>query len=136
MVNFKRVIFLLICISVAGCATVINSQKQKINITTICNKNYIPAYCVAQTENHQMEFLTPGAISVDRSSSPIRIMCESSISESYGAWIKPYPSVAFFANWGAGGVSGMALDAINNSMWQYQSNVTIEIPWCPSKGKS
>jgi hypothetical protein len=115
---------------IGGCASVVNGQQQKIKITTTCNKNTFPAYCVAQIENNQLEFLTPYVINVNRSSNPITIICESSISGQYGVLVKSYPSIAFIGNLGIGGVAGMAIDSANSSMWQYKTDVAIEIPWC------
>ncbi len=116
--------------AMAGCASVINGQQQKIKITTSCNKNTFPAYCFAQIENNKLKFLTPHVINVNRSNSPITIICESSVSGQYGVLVKSYPSIAFIGNLGIGGLAGMAIDSANSSMWQYKTDVAIEIPWC------
>jgi hypothetical protein len=58
------------------------------------------------------------------------IICESSISGSYGVITSPFLSPAFIANVGLGGLAGATIDIVNNRAWAYPSSIDIKIPWC------
>lgn len=132
---FRNLFAPMIGVMLSGCASVINGQNQDILIETACMNRQTKAYCSAAQGETRFDFSTPARITVARLPKPLEIRCDSSISGVYGVAAYPFPSLAVAGNVAVGGLVGVLADGLSNSMWQYNSRIEIEIPWCSSLGK-
>ena len=95
------------------------------------NYNYLKIDIkVGQTGNNNFSLQTPAKISISRATESLVIICESSISGSFGVVASPFISPAFIANVGVGGLVGATIDVVNNKARAYPSSIDIEIPLC------
>ena len=131
MPDFRNLGFItFIAASLSGCASIINSDDQIIFLSTKCKETNYPSYCTVKTGNNNFSLQTPAKISISRATESLVIICESSISGSFGVVASPFISPAFIANVGVGGLVGATIDVVNNKAWAYPSSIDIEIPLC------
>lgn len=131
MPEFRKVgLIIIIAVYVSGCASIINSNTQVVNLSTKCQDVYYPSHCTVASDNKKFSVETPAKISLPRTSESLIIICESSISGSFGTITYPFLSPAFIANVGLGGLAGATIDVVNNRAWAYPSSIDIKIPWC------
>jgi hypothetical protein len=131
MPEFRNVgLIIFIAASVCGCASFINSDSQIISFSTKCEEIDYPSYCTVKTGTKIFSLETPAKISLPRTTESLVIICESSISGSYGVITSPFLSPAFIGNVGLGGLAGATIDIVNNRAWAYPSSIDIKIPWC------
>lgn len=136
MIVFRNLgLGIFIAASASGCASIVNSDTQAIYFSTKCEDVDYPSYCTVTTGNKKFSLETPAKIPMQRTNESLLIICESSISGSYGVVAYPFLSPAFMANVGLGGLVGATLDIVSNKAWAYPSSLDIKIPWCPRTHK-
>lgn len=118
-----RTIALIACaVMLAACATITKGTTQMVAIDT---PGVPGATCTIQTQNGPQTVVTPGSVTLSKSSNALPIQCTK---ECYvnGSSIIPSGTEAMAAgNVIAGGVIGLGVDAMSGAMNKYPDMVTV-----------
>lgn len=114
----------------SGCASVISGDQQKISITVECKGVSLPAYCVAVNSEGRWRFRAPAIITVNKSSSDLRVTCESGTFKNYSNTVVSSPNPISLGNVIAGGILGVAIDYQTSAGLQYPTEITLTTPIC------
>lgn len=129
---FKRLIFLVAALLLAGCASVVNDSKQVIHVQTWCGSSPVKAICEAENGKGRQRFETPSSISVGRDVQGLRISCRDVRARSHVTWVSPVPDVAMVGNVLLGGFLGASVDMASGRGLAYPSQINILGPQCAS----
>lgn len=105
----------------SACATIIESQKQEIELTTT---SPVPASCELSNERGKWYAQTPATIEVKRSTSRLNVMCRNQFDvgqQEERATVNPW----FFGNILIGGLIGVVTDAATGAMTKYEDTITV-----------
>lgn len=114
---------------ISGCASVLTGDSQSITIDVTCKGKTYPTYCTASNSRGIWRFDTPQSKNILRDSSPLDIVCESSIG-TYGIRQYPVPNPVSAGNILIGGLVGTAVDVSQRTIWIYPSNISFESEFC------
>lgn len=109
--------FLVLALALSGCATILNDDFQRINVSTSNNKE------VKGTVDG-IPFTAPSIVSVKRAKDGKILMVEGN-SCAKQTLLASNVDPKFFINILSGGVFGSTTDYATEKMWKYQDSVTI-----------
>lgn len=102
---------------ISGCATIINDEYQKVNVTTSTGKK-------VEGNIDGLPFEAPGIVSLKRSKSD-KIMNTNNPKCNKTTIVSKSVDPIFFINILSGGVFGSTTDYATEKMWKYQDNILI-----------
>lgn len=127
-----RLIFSLLPLLLAGCASFINDSKQTIYVQTWCGDVSVKATCEAENGKGRQTFSTPAQIMVERDVQGLRISCRDSRARTTVSWVSPLPDIAMAGNVLLGGLLGASMDVANARGVAYPARININGPACPA----
>lgn len=130
MTSLRMLVILLSSVIFAGCASIIDGDRQYLTIEVTCKGNIYPSICVATNSKGSWLFNTPQKNYIYRDNSPLRIKCESGFLGSYEYTQNSIINTSVAGNIVAGGVLGVIYDVNNNSFWDYPKYIKIESEFC------
>jgi uncharacterized protein YceK len=114
----KKIFVLVSAVFMAsGCATVMTSETQSINVTTSNNQP-------AQVTVDDKQVTTPGMVVVLRDGKD-KVVKSSTAGCDNATPIKKSITPIFFGNIMIGGVLGSTTDGVTGKLWDYVDNVEI-----------
>ena len=115
---------------VSGCASIISGDQQQVSVSVECKGNTVPAYCVASNAEGTWRFKAPTTITVNKSSSDLRVTCESGTFGDYSKKASSSPSLMLLGNVVTGGILGAAYDYHTSAGLNYPSKIVMTTPLC------
>ena len=112
----KQIFSLALIISLSGCATILNDEYQKINVTSNADKIDGTIDGVAFSGPGVVEVRREGKDKIINISTP---SCQKKVALPHSVDNK------FFINILSGGTFGSSTDYATEKMWKYQDNVNI-----------
>lgn len=119
-----------VCLLVAGCASISNTDSQDINIT-VRDKVGVPvsqASCEWRNTKGSGNFTPPAILKVRRDYDPLQITCTHPSLGKVNELINSRGSTAMGGNVIAGGLIGAAIDHTSGAGYQYPTNLSIWFP--------
>ena len=126
----KSIILAIMVIQLAGCASLLDDNKQSIKFTTSCGQRYIRASCTAENTRGRWEFTTPNVVVIENDIFGLRVTCRSAYAPEYTAEALATPKFAFAGNILIGGLLGAAVDMADAKGFEYPDAVHISNPYC------
>jgi hypothetical protein len=119
-----RVALLIVCFSLAGCATIVKGTTQTVAIDT---PGVPGATCTIATQSGPKVVQTPGTVVLDKGSASLPIQCTKPCY-LMGSSVIPSGTEAMTAgNILVGGVIGLGVDAATGAMNKYPDMVTVSM---------
>jgi hypothetical protein len=113
-----KLLLVLMSLVFMGCATILNDDYQKINVTTSNNKE-------VKGQIEGVPFTAPGIVSVKRSKAD-KVMTVDSSSCAKQVLLNSNVDNKFFINILTGGTLGSSTDYGTEKMWKFQDTVSIQ----------
>ena len=118
--TWKPFLLLSFTTVLAGCASIINGQDQTLGVNTA---NESGAKCTLTNERGEWTLnSTPGRITVQRSTSPLRIVCTKGCKTGTVTVESSTKGMAI-----AGGLIGAAVDCSTGAAYDYPDEVTVPL---------
>jgi len=114
----------------SGCASIISGDQQKVSVSVECKGNSLPAYCIASNAEGTWRFKAPTTITVNKSSSDLRVTCESGTFGNYSKQASSTPSLTLLGNLVTGGLIGAAYDYHTSAGLNYPTKIIMTTPLC------
>lgn len=127
---FKIVCSLVSVFVVAGCASVLNEDKQTVSVRAICYGMSMPAQCVAENSRGRWTFNAPKQIEVSKDLFDLKVTCKSTFVDKHSTSVRSGVQVAMAGNVLLGGLVGGAVDVATARGLQYPSKVDVVYPSC------
>ena len=115
----KTAILGFVGLSLASCATILSGKTQKINVSSVGEKN-------VKFEIDGQTYKTPAIITVERENKDKIIKVLDDKCSQKQILLNKKINPVFFVNILSGGVLGSTIDYVTNAMWEYDSNVQID----------
>jgi hypothetical protein len=109
--------FSVSCLLLSGCATILNDEYQRINVTTSNGKE-------VKGSVDGTSFTAPSIITVKRTKTDKILMVEGSGCTKQ-TLLSSNVDPKFFINILSGGTFGSTTDYVSEKMWKYQESVVI-----------
>lgn len=113
----RIILVLLSMIFMSGCATILNDEKQLVNVSSSNNTDF-------KGTIDGVAFTGPGIISIKRSKQDRIIMIETPACQKQ-LLVSSSVDMKFFINILSGGTFGSSTDYATDEMWKYQDNIII-----------
>lgn len=126
----KLIIIASIILQLTGCASILNENRQAINVRTSCSNKSIPETCVAENSKGNWRFTTPAEVIINNDIYGLKITCKSPYTPQHTAEASSMPNLAFAGNILLGGIIGATFDIANSSGFKYPSDIEIINPFC------
>lgn len=122
--SFKKYAVALVCVLMAGCATIVSGTQQSVFIDT---PQVNGAECRLTDSKNGSWFLssTPGSTSVMKGNGPMNIVCTKSGYETTTVSVSEDVSGATFGNIILGGGIGIFVDAASGAAQKYPDKVVL-----------
>lgn len=117
--------FILMCVSLANCATIVSGTSQGVFIETPKVEN---ASCDLKDQEGEVYHLpkSPGNVTVQKGNGPLTIICGKKGYENGTTLVESDLSDAAFGNiLMPGGSIGILIDAVTGAAQQYPDNITV-----------
>lgn len=108
--------FILFALLFTSCATILNDQTQKVNVTTSTNKK-------EKVNIQGRTYVVPGIVELKRQKDDVIIQAENDKCTQYLA--KSTVDPKFFINILTGGTFGSTTDYSSEKMWQFDEPIQI-----------
>ena len=125
-----RFVGVVMLLALAGCASVIRGDQQRVRVETVCGARAVPAQCTASNDRGRWSFRAPTDLVVTRDTSALQIACSSPY---FGSQILQVPSglnMGLAGNMLAGGLLGMGVDVVTGAGLSYPQQVVVNYPGC------
>jgi len=114
----------------AGCASVLNEDKQVVSVRALCYGMSLPAQCVAENSRGRWTFNAPKQIEVSKDLFDLRVTCKSVFADKHTTSVRSGVQVAMAGNVLLGGLVGGAVDVATARGLQYPAKVDVVYPSC------
>lgn len=114
----------------AGCASVLNEDKQTVSVRAICYGMSMPARCVAENSRGRWTFNAPKQIEVSKDLFDLKVTCKSTFVDKHTTSVRSGVQVAMAGNVLLGGLVGGAVDVATARGLQYPAKVDVVYPSC------
>ncbi len=114
----------------AGCASVLNEDKQVVSVRAVCYGMSMPAQCVAENSRGRWTFNAPKQIEVSKDMFDLRVTCKSLFADKHTTSVRAGVQVAMAGNVLLGGLVGGAVDVATARGLQYPPKVDVVYPSC------
>lgn len=114
----------------SGCASIVSSDTQDLNVQLLCGNRSIWASCTAENSQGKWYFDAPGVVTVKNDFRKLSLSCKPQAMNGFTVYAPALPSWALAGNVLAGGVVGAAVDFFNNTALKYPDNIDITSPSC------
>ena len=120
----------IILVTLAGCASVIRGDQQRLHVETMCGSRVVPALCMAINDRGRWHFRAPADLVVIRDSSAMHISCSSPYFGSQTLQVSSSLNMTIACNLLAGGLVGMGVDVVTGAGLSYPRQVLLNYPDC------
>jgi hypothetical protein len=117
-------------IILAGCATVLSSTEQYIQITTACRGVRMPTACVASNDKGRWLFDTPSTLKIKKSADDLIVSCQGGLLGQYTFKAVSTASLPMWGNIVAGGGIGAIVDMQNSTGFEYPATIVVQPAIC------
>lgn len=114
----------------SGCASVLHSDIQQVQVTLLCKERAVPAACVAQNAKGVWRFQAPAAVEVNKDLTPLNIACSSLYFPEITASVPSQLNLSMAGNLLVGGLVGVGVDVYRGTGFAYNHDVRIAYPSC------
>jgi hypothetical protein len=114
----------------SGCATLMEEDKQEVNIRLFCADKQLLATCSLKNGRGRWLVSAPGKVTITNDNTPLEISCKGQYVPGFTVSALPMPSISMFGNVLFGGVLGTAVDVYNNTGMKYPESIDISNPNC------
>jgi hypothetical protein len=114
----------------SGCASVLHSDVQQVQVTVKCKDRVVPAACVAQNAKGVWHFQAPSTIEVRKDVTSLQIACKSLFFPEITATVPSRLNLSMAGNLLVGGVVGAGVDVYRGTGFAYNPDVRIAYPVC------
>lgn len=114
----------------AGCASVLNEDKQSVSVRAVCYGMSMPAQCVAENSRGRWTFNAPRQIQVSKDMFDLKVTCKSTFLEKHTVLAHSGVQVAMAGNALLGGLVGGAVDVATARGLQYPDRIDVVYPSC------
>jgi hypothetical protein len=114
----------------SGCASVLHSDVQHVQVTAKCKDRVVPAACVAQNGKGVWHFQAPSTIEVRKDVTSLQIACKSLFFPEITATVPSRLNLSMAGNLLVGGVVGAGVDVYRGTGFAYNPDVRIAYPVC------
>lgn len=114
----------------SGCASVLHSDVQQVQVTLLCKERVVPAACVAQNAKGNWLFQAPATIEVQKDLTPLNIACSSLYFPEVTAAVPSQLNLSMAGNLLVGGLVGVGVDVYRGAGFAYNPEVRIGYPTC------
>jgi len=117
----KRWIAAFVCALTNGCATIVTDAGQSLRVETFSGQGeeVKGALCRLENDNGQFSVVTPGAVTVRKSSDDLLIVCTEASQTDAKAVVRSRVGVGIFGNIIFGGGVGAIIDHAKGSAYNY-----------------
>ena len=129
IINPRR-LALVFAALLSGCASIVSSDTQDLNVQLLCGNRSIWASCTAENSQGKWYFDAPGVVTVKNDFRKLSLSCKPQAMNGFTVYAPALPSWALAGNVLAGGVVGAAVDFFNNTALKYPDNIDITSPSC------
>jgi len=119
-----------LAIMLSGCATLISSDEQSVEVTTNCQSRKISTICVARNDKGTWRFETPAQVVIKKSASNLMITCQGGLLGDSGQFSTSVLGLPIFGNILIGGGMGALVDAGSPKIYEYPSTINVEPAMC------
>jgi hypothetical protein len=120
-----KVVFILLCVSLSNCATIVSGTSQRVFIDTPKVEN---ASCDLKDQEGSIYHLSnaPGNVTVQKGNGPLTIVCGKKGYEDGTASVESdFSDIAFGNILMPGGSIGILIDAVTGAAQEYPDNVLV-----------
>lgn len=120
-----KIVFILMCVSLSNCATIVSGTSQGVFIETPKVEN---ASCDLKDQEGAVYHLakSPGNVTVQKGNGPLTIICGKHGYENGTTLVESdFSDIAFGNILMPGGSIGILIDAITGAAQQYPDNITV-----------
>lgn len=122
----------LLVFGLSGCASIVGSTTQSVDVTTVCEGRITPqSQCTLTNDKGRWAMTTPGQALIQKSYENLAVECRNQESVGSATFVSKNNAGA----WGNilfGGVIGFAVDAGGGAGFDYPPAVTVVLnPPCP-----
>ena len=127
--SIKLVLLALVGV-LAGCATLLDEDTQKISVSLQCQERMVRAQCVAENRKGRWSFRAPGLVQVNNDYGDLNVTCKVQYMPQFTVSVPAVPTWNLAGNILLGGLIGAAYDIHNNTGLKYPETVNITSPTC------
>jgi len=122
-----RLLALLACAAVSGCASITGGDVQGMRVTTLekSGEEIVGARCKVANDKGAWTVETPGEIQVRRSNNAISVTCEKPPLPAGHASVPSVTRDAMYGNILFGGLIGLAIDHSSGAGYEYSTHVSV-----------
>lgn len=113
-----------------GCASVLHSDVQQVQVTLLCKERVVPAACVAQNGKGVVHFHAPAVFQVHKDWTSLNIACTSLYFPEVTATVPSRLNLSMAGNLLVGGLIGAGVDVYRGTGFAYSPDVRIDYPTC------
>lgn len=125
---FVQLFAVLALISASGCATVVSSGSQKINVKTTAQGQEVKgARCELKNDKGAWKVVTPASVEVGKAFGELNLLCKKPGFEDGTLVVKSSTSGSNFGNLILGGAVGFIVDAKSGNGYKYPELLTVEL---------
>jgi len=117
-------------ILLTGCATVLDSDGQSIQVIATCKGKSVPAQCSLENDKGLWEVNAPGSVTVLKDSSSLRIQCQSPYLKGGATQLNAGINSLLVGNALIGGLVGAGVDAVTGKGFSYKPTVKVAYAEC------
>lgn len=131
----RSLLFWLVALSFAGCASITGSNTQSLTVLTVCGGSAVAkeATCILSNDQGQWFLTTPGSVMVTKSGSDLKLKCEKGDSKGE-LTLRSSANSNMVGNVLMGGAIGAVMDASSGSGFDYPKTATVSLyPPCPNR---
>ena len=121
---------LALILSLTGCASMFNDDRQTVSVRALCGSRSVPATCVAENSRGRWTFQAPRDIVVPKDLYALRVTCKSVLVESHTVQAQASLQGAMAGNLVLGGLAGAAYDLGSGRGLVYPANIDVSYPSC------
>lgn len=127
---FKIIATIGLTLLFAGCASVLNEDKQTVSVRAVCYGMSMPAQCVAENSRGRWTFNAPKQIEVSKDMFDLKVTCKSAFLDKHSVVAHSGVQVAMAGNVLLGGLVGSAVDVATARGLQYPARIDVVYPSC------
>jgi hypothetical protein len=113
-----------------GCASMLDSDVQTIQVVATCNGKSIPAQCSLENDKGYWEINAPGSVKINKDHSSLRVQCQSPYFRGNTVQLNSSPNSFMISNVLLGGLVGAGVDTVTGKGFNYRSIVKVAYPEC------
>ena len=122
--SIKLVLLALVGV-LAGCATLLDEDTQKISVSLQCQERMVRAQCVAENSKGRWSFRAPGLVQVNNDYGYLNVTCKVQYMPQFTVTVPAVPTWNLAGNIFLGGLIGAAYDIHNNTGLKYPETLSI-----------